>query len=120
MKTSATYSAGINRIESTSANQSAITNQVSQSSGVAAGSGLLGGVGGVSSYVAMMNPYSQHPGAGHVHAGGRMHAALGLAHVGTRAALSFAFAFLRRAWRNGDDLDLCTELLQVGQNVLFL
>jgi E3 ubiquitin-protein ligase HERC2 len=43
---------------------------------------------------------------------GSVPASLGLAHVGTKAALSFAFAFLRRAWRNGDDLDLCTELLQ--------
>ena len=38
-------------------------------------------------------------------------AALGLARVGSRAALSFAFAFLRRAWRSGEDQDLCSELL---------
>ena len=37
----------------------------------------------------------------------------GLARLGSRAALSFAFAFLRRAWRSGEDSDLCTELLQV-------
>ena len=36
----------------------------------------------------------------------------GLAHLGSRAALSFAFAFLRRAWRSGEDSDLCTDLLQ--------
>ncbi|XP_048524463.1 E3 ubiquitin-protein ligase HERC2 [Dendroctonus ponderosae] len=34
-----------------------------------------------------------------------------LARVGSRAALNFAFAFLRRAWRVGEDADLCTELL---------
>lgn len=38
-------------------------------------------------------------------------AALGLARVGTRAALNFSFAFLRRAWRSGEDTDLCSELL---------
>ena len=41
-------------------------------------------------------------------------ATAGLARVGSRAALSFAFAFLRRAWRSGEDSDLCGELLQVG------
>ena len=45
-------------------------------------------------------------------------AALGLAHVGSRAALSFAFAFLRRAWRSGEDADLCTELLQESLEAL--
>jgi hypothetical protein len=30
-------------------------------------------------------------------------ATLGLARVGSRTALSFAFAFLRRAWRSGED-----------------
>ncbi|XP_075228227.1 E3 ubiquitin-protein ligase HERC2 isoform X3 [Lycorma delicatula] len=39
-------------------------------------------------------------------------ASVGLAKVGTRAALNFSFAFLRRAWRSGEDADLCTELLQ--------
>ncbi|XP_077868707.1 E3 ubiquitin-protein ligase HERC2-like [Saccoglossus kowalevskii] len=39
-------------------------------------------------------------------------ATTGLARVGSRAALSFAFAFLRRAWRTGEDADLCRELLQ--------
>ena len=34
----------------------------------------------------------------------------GLAKVGARAALSFAFAFLKRAWRSGEDSDLCTEV----------
>ena len=38
-------------------------------------------------------------------------AAMGLARVGSRAALSFAFAFLRRAWRSGEDQDLCSDLL---------
>ena len=32
--------------------------------------------------------------------------------LGSRAALSFAFAFLRRAWRSGEDGDLCTDLLE--------
>ena len=41
-------------------------------------------------------------------------ATVGLARVGSRAALSFAFAFLRRAWRSGEDADLCSELLQVA------
>ena len=39
------------------------------------------------------------------------HPLSGLALVGSRAALSFAFAFLQRAWRSGEDADLCTELL---------
>lgn len=34
-----------------------------------------------------------------------------LARVGARAALNFSFAFLRRAWRSGEDTDLCSELL---------
>lgn len=34
-----------------------------------------------------------------------------MARVGTRAALNFSFAFLRRAWRSGEDTDLCSELL---------
>ena len=38
-------------------------------------------------------------------------ASMGLARIGARAALSFAFAFLRRAWRSGEDADLCRELL---------
>uniref|UniRef100_A0A3Q2Y7Y6 E3 ubiquitin-protein ligase HERC2 n=1 Tax=Hippocampus comes TaxID=109280 RepID=A0A3Q2Y7Y6_HIPCM len=42
----------------------------------------------------------------------------GLAMVGSRAALSFAFAFLRRAWRSGDDADLCSELLQESLDAL--
>ncbi len=42
----------------------------------------------------------------------------GLARVGSRAALSFAFAFLRRAWRSGEDSDLCTELLQESLDAL--
>ncbi|XP_066141939.1 E3 ubiquitin-protein ligase HERC2 isoform X1 [Euwallacea fornicatus] len=37
--------------------------------------------------------------------------AIGLARVGSRAALNFSFAFLRRTWRLGEDIDLCSELL---------
>ncbi|CAH0559020.1 unnamed protein product [Brassicogethes aeneus] len=37
--------------------------------------------------------------------------AMSLARVGSRAALNFSFAFLRRAWRLGEDIDLCSELL---------
>lgn len=39
-------------------------------------------------------------------------ASQGLAKLGSRAALSFAFAFLRRAWRSGEDGDICSDLLQ--------
>ena len=42
----------------------------------------------------------------------------GLAKLGTKAALSFAFAFLKRAWRSGEDCDLCTEVLQQALDVL--
>ncbi|KAK6172413.1 hypothetical protein SNE40_016067 [Patella caerulea] len=45
-------------------------------------------------------------------------ATLGLARVGSRAALSFAFAFLRRAWRSGEDADLCSDLLQESLEAL--
>ena len=45
-------------------------------------------------------------------------AAARLARVGSRAALSFAFAFLRRAWRSGEDTDLCSELLQESLEAL--
>ena len=45
-------------------------------------------------------------------------ATTGLARVGTRAALSFAFAFLRRAWRSGEDADLCSELLKESLDAL--
>ena len=45
-------------------------------------------------------------------------AAVGLARVGSRAALSFAFAFLRRAWRSGEDQDLCSELLSESLEAL--
>ncbi|XP_068082847.1 E3 ubiquitin-protein ligase HERC2 [Anabrus simplex] len=38
-------------------------------------------------------------------------ATISLARVGSRAALNFSFAFLRRAWRSGEDADLCSELL---------
>ena len=41
-------------------------------------------------------------------------ATISLARVGSRAALSFAFAFLRRAWRSGEDSDLCSDLLMVS------
>ncbi|KAF5273445.1 hypothetical protein FQA39_LY07462 [Lamprigera yunnana] len=36
---------------------------------------------------------------------------IGLAQVGSRAALNFSFAFLKKAWRLGEDTDLCNELL---------
>ncbi len=39
-------------------------------------------------------------------------ATLGLARVGAHAALSFTFAFLKRAWRYGEDSELCAEVLQ--------
>ena len=42
----------------------------------------------------------------------------GLIKIGARTALSFAFAFLMRAWRSGDDKDLCTEVLQEAISVL--
>lgn len=45
-------------------------------------------------------------------------ATTGLARVGARAALSFAFAFLKRAWRSGEDSDLCTEVLQEACEIL--
>lgn len=45
-------------------------------------------------------------------------ASLGLARIGARAALSFAFAFLRRAWRSGEDADLCRELLEEALEAL--
>lgn len=45
-------------------------------------------------------------------------ATLGLAKVGARAALSFAFAFLKRAWRSGEDSDLCTDVLQESLGIL--
>ena len=45
-------------------------------------------------------------------------ATIGLARVGSRAALGFAFAFLRRAWRSGEDADLCSELLQDSLDAL--
>ncbi|XP_022244118.1 E3 ubiquitin-protein ligase HERC2-like isoform X2 [Limulus polyphemus] len=41
-----------------------------------------------------------------------------LARIGCRAALSFAFAFLRRAWRSGEDADLCSELLSESLEAL--
>ncbi|XP_017066913.1 probable E3 ubiquitin-protein ligase HERC2 [Drosophila eugracilis] len=39
------------------------------------------------------------------------HGAVGLARVATRTALNFSFAFLRRAWRSGEDTEMCSELL---------
>ncbi|KAJ8950705.1 hypothetical protein NQ318_012785, partial [Aromia moschata] len=44
--------------------------------------------------------------------------ATGLARVGSRAALNFSFAFLRRAWRLGEDMDLCSELLNESLEAL--
>lgn len=45
-------------------------------------------------------------------------ATMGLARVGTRAALNFSFAFLRRAWRSGEDTELCSELLMEALEAL--
>ncbi|KAK9875129.1 hypothetical protein WA026_005922 [Henosepilachna vigintioctopunctata] len=45
---------------------------------------------------------------------------VGLARVGSRAALNFSFAFLRRAWRLGEDIDLCSELLTESLEALQL
>lgn len=47
-------------------------------------------------------------------------AALGLARVGSRAALNFSFAFLKRAWRLGEDADICSELLTESLDALQL
>lgn len=45
-------------------------------------------------------------------------AAVGLARVGTRAALNFSFAYLRRAWRSGEDVDFCREILSESLETL--
>lgn len=42
----------------------------------------------------------------------------GLAKVGARTALSFAFAFLKRAWRSGEDRDLCSDVLHEALDIL--
>lgn len=42
----------------------------------------------------------------------------GLARVGYRAVFGFACTFLRRAWRTGQDTDLCTELLTEALDAL--
>lgn len=34
------------------------------------------------------------------------------ARLGARAGLSFAFAFLKKTWRCGEDTELCTDVLQ--------
>lgn len=44
----------------------------------------------------------------------------GLAHVGARAALSFAFAFLRRAWRLGEDSELCEQVICITSSFLYI
>lgn len=44
--------------------------------------------------------------------------AAGLARVGSKAALNFAFAFLKRSWRLGEDTDLCSELLNESLDAL--
>ena len=41
-----------------------------------------------------------------------------LGRFGARTALSFAFAFLKRAWRSGEDHDLCSDVLQQALDVL--
>lgn len=45
-------------------------------------------------------------------------AAAGLAQIGSRTALSFAFAFLKRAWRSGEDVDLCSDVLEEALTIL--
>ncbi|CAK9821701.1 hypothetical protein ANTRET_LOCUS387 [Anthophora retusa] len=45
-------------------------------------------------------------------------ATLGLARVGSRAALNFSFAYLRRAWRSGEDVEFCSELLSESLEAL--
>ena len=42
----------------------------------------------------------------------------GLARLGSRAALSFASKFLKRAWRSGDDADLCSDILYESLDAL--
>lgn len=44
----------------------------------------------------------------------------GLAHVGARAALSFAFAFLRRAWQLGEDSELCEQVIGITSSFLYI
>ncbi|XP_043204412.1 E3 ubiquitin-protein ligase HERC2-like [Amphibalanus amphitrite] len=41
-----------------------------------------------------------------------------LARVGSRAAMGFAIAFLRRAWRSGEDTDICSDLLKESLEAL--
>lgn len=41
-----------------------------------------------------------------------------LARLGSKAALGFAFAFLKRAWRCGEDGDLCADLLRDALHAL--
>lgn len=43
---------------------------------------------------------------------------MGLARVGSRAALNFSFAYLRRAWRSGEDVEFCSELLSESLEAL--
>ncbi|KAK0097381.1 hypothetical protein PV326_002182 [Microctonus aethiopoides] len=45
-------------------------------------------------------------------------ATVGLARVGTRAALNFSFAYLRRAWRSGEDVEFCSEILSESLETL--
>ena len=64
-------------------------------------------------HVAFLNFFSTRPGESPSNL-----ATAGLAKAGARAALSFAFAFLKRAWRSGEDSDLCTEVLQEALGIL--
>lgn len=41
-----------------------------------------------------------------------MFSTLGLARVGARAALRLALSLVRRAWRCGEDADVCSALLR--------
>ncbi|XP_066595212.1 E3 ubiquitin-protein ligase HERC2 [Prorops nasuta] len=45
-------------------------------------------------------------------------ATLGLVRVGSRAALNFSFAYLRRAWKSGEDIEFCSELLSESLEAL--
>ncbi|XP_037077204.1 E3 ubiquitin-protein ligase HERC2-like [Pollicipes pollicipes] len=50
--------------------------------------------------------------------GAREPPAHSLARVGSRAAMGFAIAFLRRAWRSGEDADICSDLLKESLDAL--
>ena len=41
-----------------------------------------------------------------------------LAKIGTRTALTFIFSFFKRAWRSGEDVDVCSDVLQEAGTLL--